>query len=95
MKHPYLSKTKSACIISASHKGGLLGRIVQVDGIDTPDLDQFLELIRNRADGSAIRLTTVTWNNVVDVLTLKLDQKYWPAYEIIYDDKRWQRIAVQ
>ena len=80
----------------ASRFGLFAGRrIVQVDGVDTPDLDQFLELIRNRSDGSAIRLTTVTWNNVVDVLTLKLDQKYWPAYEIIYDDKRWQRIAVQ
>lgn len=33
MKHPDLSKTKSAGIISAAHRGGLLGRIVQKEGV--------------------------------------------------------------
>jgi len=33
MKHPDLSKTRSAGIISAAHRGGLLGRIVQKEGV--------------------------------------------------------------
>lgn len=33
MKHQDLSKTRSAGIISAAHKGGLLGRIVQKEGV--------------------------------------------------------------
>ena len=69
-------------------------RIIEVDGIATPDMDRFLELVANRADRESVRLTTVTWNNAVDVLTLKLDQTYWPAYEILYDSEGWHRTAV-
>lgn len=69
-------------------------RIIEVDGIATPDMDRFLEMVANRADRESVRLTTVTWNNAVDVLTLKLDQTYWPAYEILYDSEGWHRTAV-
>jgi hypothetical protein len=57
-------------------------------------MDRFLEIVANRADRESVRLTTVTWNNAVDVLTLKLDQTYWPAYEILYDSEGWHRTAV-
>ncbi len=69
-------------------------RIIEVDGIATPDMDRFLEIVANRADRESVRLTTVTWNNAVDVLTLKLDQTYWPVYEILYDSEGWHRTAV-
>ena len=79
----------------ASRYGLFAGRrIVAVDGQATPDLDRFLEVTANRPDRSAVLVTTVTWNNSVDVLTLKLDQTYWPAYEIVYRDGDWQRIAI-
>ncbi len=79
----------------ASRYGLFAGRrIVEVDGMATPDLDRFLELAGNRPDGSPVRVTTVTWNDSVDVLTLKLNQNYWPAYEIVYRDGDWQRIAI-
>jgi S1-C subfamily serine protease len=79
----------------ASRFGLLAGRrIVEVDGLATPDLDRFLELAGDRPDGDSIRLTTVTWNNTVEVLTLKLDQVYWPAYEITYTDEDWVRTSV-
>jgi S1-C subfamily serine protease len=69
-------------------------RIVEVDGVPTPDLDRFMELVAGKPDGESVRLTTVTWNNAVDVLTLKLDQTYWPAYEIIHAEDGWRREAV-
>ena len=50
--------------------------------------------IRNRPDRQSVRLTTVTWNNAIQIITLKLDQTYWPAYEILYTDDGWQRQAV-
>lgn len=79
----------------ASRYGLFAGRrITEIDGIATPDLDRFLELAAHRVNGAPVRVTTVTWNNSVDVLTLKLDQTYWPAYEIVYRDGDWQRIAV-
>lgn len=76
----------------ASHFGLYAGRrIIEVDGVETPNLDRFIELVRNRSDGESVRLTTVTWNGAVDVLTLKLDQTYWPAYEIVHDATGWHR----
>ncbi len=79
----------------ASRYGLFAGRrIIEIDGEATPNLDRFLEIAANRPVGLPVRITTVTWNNSVDVLTLKLDQTYWPAYEIIYSDGDWRRIAV-
>ena len=57
-------------------------RIVEVDGIPTPDLDAFLKVVSGRPDRSAIRLRTITWNNAPEVITLKLDRHYWPTYEL-------------
>lgn len=69
-------------------------RIIEVDGVATPDLDRFVDLVGARSDRESVRLTTVTWNGAVDVLTLKLDQVYWPAYEIYYGADGWRRKAV-
>ncbi len=77
----------------ASRYGLFAGRrIVAVDGEATTDLDAFLGQVRQRQDRNAVRLTTVSWNNTVEVLTLKLDQTYWPAYEVRYQDGGWQRL---
>jgi pro-apoptotic serine protease NMA111 len=66
-------------------------RIVQVDGQPTPDLDAFLKAVAGRPDRSSLRLTTITWNNAPDVITLKLDNHYWPAYELLRTPDGWTR----
>jgi S1-C subfamily serine protease len=66
-------------------------RIVQVDGMPTPDLDAFLRAVAGRPDRSSLRLTTITWNNAPDVITLKLDKHYWPAYELLKTPDGWAR----
>ena len=66
-------------------------RIVQVDGQPTPDLDAFIRAVAGRADRSSLRLTTITWNNAPDVITLKLDKHYWPAYELLRTPDGWAR----
>ena len=57
-------------------------RIVEVDGVPTPDIDTFLKVVTGRPDRSSVRLKTITWNNAPEVITLKLDKHYWPAYEL-------------
>jgi hypothetical protein len=38
-----------------------------------------------------VRLDSVTWNNQREVLTLKVDDTYWPAYQIRWRDGEWRR----
>jgi len=80
----------------ASRYGLLAGRrIVEVDGQPTPDLDAFLAQVGDKKHRDSVRIKTVTWNNRVDVITLKLDKHYWPAYELRRVDGQWQRRMLQ
>jgi S1-C subfamily serine protease len=66
-------------------------RIVEVDGQPTPDLDAFLAVVRGRPDRSSVRLRTLSWNDVPEVITLKLDRNYWPTAEIVRTPEGWDR----
>jgi pro-apoptotic serine protease NMA111 len=70
-------------------------RIVEVDGVPTPDLDTFLKCVTGRPDRSSVRLKTITWNNAAEVITLKLDKHYWPAYELTHSGGGWVRRALE
>ena len=70
-------------------------RIVEVDGVPTPDLDAFLKVVIGRPDRSSVRLKTITWNNAPEVITLKLDKHYWPAYELRHTEGGWVRHALE
>jgi S1-C subfamily serine protease len=69
-------------------------RIVQVDGIETPDLQAFIDVVADKGDQTSVRLKTITWNGAVEVITLKLDNQYWPAYEIRKTAEGWQRDSI-
>ncbi|HEY4340190.1 MAG TPA: trypsin-like peptidase domain-containing protein [Steroidobacteraceae bacterium] len=66
-------------------------RIVEVDGVPTPDLDAFLKAVSGRPDRSSLRLKTLNWNDAAEVITLKLDKHYFPAYEVRRTTNGWER----
>ena len=66
-------------------------RVVEIDETPTPDLEAFVDVIAQKKDHESIRVKTVTWNGAVEVITLKLDNQYWPAYEIRRTEEGWVR----
>jgi S1-C subfamily serine protease len=70
-------------------------RIVEVDGESTPNLDAFLRQVSGRADRSSLRIKTLSWNGAPEVITLKLDRHYWPAYEIQHTTVGWERHSLE
>jgi S1-C subfamily serine protease len=69
-------------------------RVVEVDDTPTPDLQTFVDTVAGKQDQSSVRLKTVTWNGAIEVITLKLDNQYWPAYEIRRTDNGWRRSTI-
>jgi S1-C subfamily serine protease len=80
----------------ATHYGLYAGRrITEVDGQPTADLDAFIKAVSGKPDRASLRLKTVSWNGQTDVITLKLDKHYWPAYELDRQkDGSWTRTAL-
>jgi S1-C subfamily serine protease len=81
----------------ATHYGLYAGRrITEVDGQPTADLDAFIRVVSGRPERASLRLKTVSWNGQTDVITLKLDKHYWPAYELNRQkDGTWIRTALE
>jgi pro-apoptotic serine protease NMA111 len=80
----------------ATHFGLYAGRrITEVDGRPTPDLDAFIKAVSGKPDRASLRLKTISWNGQTDVITLKIDKHYWPAYELNrQEDGTWTRTAL-
>jgi S1-C subfamily serine protease len=68
-------------------------RVVEVNETPTPDLQAFIDAVKGIKHRESVRLKTVTWNGTAEVITLKLDNQYWPAYEIRRSEDGWRRIA--
>ncbi|MBH98360.1 MAG: hypothetical protein CMM56_07895 [Rhodospirillaceae bacterium] len=80
----------------ASRSGLYAGRrIMGVNGQLTPDLNSFLASVSGLGDRDSVRLNTVTWNNASEVITLTLDKRYWPSYELVRDGSEWRRQALE
>ncbi len=70
-------------------------RIVFVDDVPTPDLEQFVAAISGRKDGSDVRLTYQKLDGSTDVATLKLDLRYWPTSELRLTKGVWVRTGIE
>src|SRR6185436_6423552 len=76
----------------ASRSGLFAGRrIVAVDGKPTPDIDSFIRVASTIKGQAFVRLNTMTFNDVPEVITLELDPEYWPSYELRREGYDWRR----
>jgi len=69
-------------------------RVVQIDETPTPNLQAFVEAVSSKQDQESVRVTTVTWNGAVEVITLKVDNQYWPTYQIRRENNGWSRSSI-
>ena len=67
-------------------------RVVEVNETPTPDLEAFIDAVKDIGHRESVRLKTMSWNETPEVITLKLDTQYWPAYEIRRTDDGWRRV---
>jgi S1-C subfamily serine protease len=67
-------------------------RVVEVNEQPTPDLASFIEAVKDLDHRDSVRLKTVSWNDTAEVITLKVDTQYWPAYEIRRTEEGWRRV---
>jgi len=73
---------------------GATRRIMAVDGVATPDLEAFLEAVSDKRDRDPVRLKTVSLDGKVEVITLRLDLRYWPTYRLHRESEGWKRAQV-
>lgn len=66
-------------------------RVVEVNETETPDLEAFIDAVKDIKHRESVRLKTVAWNGTAEVITLKLDNQYWPAYELRREGDVWRR----
>ena len=67
-------------------------RVIEVNGQGVADLDAFIAAVRDLGHGESVRLKTITWNGTPEVITLRVDNQYWPAYEIRRVGDDWRRV---
>ena len=66
-------------------------RVVEVNETPTPNLRAFVEAVKDIGHRESVRIKTRSWNGTAEVITLKLDTQYWPAYEIRRTEEGWRR----
>jgi len=64
-------------------------RITEFDGVKVKDLDHFIQLVKNNIDKASIQLKVVDLIDRESVITLKQNNRYWPAREVLREDGAW------
>ena len=79
----------------ASRAGLFAGRrISAVNGVETPNLNRFVDVVKGLSGEESVRLNVMTFNNVPEVITLELDEHYWPSHELRRNGSEWRRLPL-
>lgn len=70
-------------------------RIVSVDGKPTLDMNSFIDAVEHDRDDEVVRLGVRSRDGVSQVITLRLDLRYWPTAEISDGPNGWARHVIQ
>ncbi len=69
--------------------------LTELEGVAISDLDGFVSRLKEVAGKESVRIKMLSLNGKETMLTLKLDNQYWPAFELRHSDEHgWQRSAI-
>ncbi|NQZ22499.1 MAG: PDZ domain-containing protein [Colwellia sp.] len=67
-------------------------RIVEIDGQPIKNTDDFVKAVKGKEHQESVLIKTLDFRNNANVITLRVDNNYWPFYEIKYQNGRWEKI---
>jgi len=67
-------------------------RIVEIDGQAINSTDDFVKAVKGKVHQTSIIIKTLDFKNNSKVAALRVDNNYWPFYEIKYTDGKWKKI---
>ncbi len=85
----YVSSLKRGSPAQRFKIKGLL--ITHVDDQATPNLDSFIRAVENKKDRDSVRLKVIDMKKKNKLITLKLNNTFWPLAEISLSDQGWSR----
>ncbi|MEM9623790.1 MAG: hypothetical protein AAF993_19255 [Pseudomonadota bacterium] len=100
-----MAANAAAYDLNAVSRAGLVAnlRIVEVDEKPVADLPEFITAVAAKAHGANVRLRVLDMQNTARLLTLKVDNNYWPPYQLQRDQgvqtdrgdaSQWRRLPV-
>ncbi|CAH0519565.1 unnamed protein product [Peronospora belbahrii] len=66
-------------------------RIKEIDGIKITSIDDFLRVVTAKSTNDSVRIKYTDLSGKDRLSTLKLEPKYWPTSELVYEDGEWHR----
>ncbi|MGJ8692242.1 MAG: trypsin-like peptidase domain-containing protein [Thalassotalea sp.] len=67
-------------------------KIVEIDGVNIESPDDFLQAVKNKKHQQSVVIKTLDFDNKINLVTLKIDNHYWPFYEVKYEHGQWHKI---
>ncbi|MFT5451383.1 MAG: S1-C subfamily serine protease [Enterobacterales bacterium] len=74
---------------------GIRGQLItEVDEQPTPNLDSFIKAVKNKGDRDSVRLKVMDITGRAKLITLKLNNNYWPMAEVISSANGWIKVEL-
>jgi S1-C subfamily serine protease len=67
-------------------------RIVEIDGQPIKTTEDFIKAVKGKEHQESVLIKTLDFRNKSKVITLRVDNNYWPFYEIKNQNGRWEKI---
>ncbi len=67
-------------------------RIVEIDGQAITTTADFVNAVKGKAHQESVLIKTLDFSNNARVITLRVDNHYWPFYQLQHSDGAWQKI---